>query len=105
MTTTWKINKLFCKISEGSLTNVVDTIYWECKKSDGVNEVSEKGFSTLDTPDSNAFVQYNNLTKEQVIAWIQTNLGTTRLTALNDRLDARLTAKTTMISLDPPFQN
>lgn len=105
MTTTWNIDKMVCKISEGSLTNVVEYIHWECKKSDGVNEVSEKGFCTLSQPDPNSFTQYNQLTKTQVVSWIQTTLGSSKLTELADRLSARLTEKTTMVSLDPPFTN
>ena len=96
---------MVCKISEGSLTNVVEYIHWECKKSDGVNEVSEKGFCTLSQPDPNSFTQYNQLTKTQVVSWIQTTLGSSKLTELADRLSARLTEKTTMVSLDPPFTN
>ena len=105
MINTWNIDKMVCKSSEGSLTNVVESIYWECKKSDGVNEVSEKGVCTLSQPDPNSFTPYNQLTKAQVVSWVQTTLGSSRLTELADRLSAKLTEKTTKVSLDPPFTN
>ena len=105
MTTTWNINKMVCKISEGALTNVVESIYWECKKSDGINEVSEKGFCTLAQPNENSFTPYDQLTKTQVISWIETTLGTNGLNALDVRLSSRLTAKTTTTVLNPPFSN
>ena len=96
---------MICKISEGALTNVVESIYWECKKSDGTNEVSESGFCKLAQPNENSFTPYNQLTKAQVIDWVQSTLGTSRLSDLDSRLSTKLTAKITMISLDPPFTN
>lgn len=105
MTTTWNINKMICKISEGSLTNIVESIYWECKKSDGINEVSESGFCTLAQPNENSFTPYDQLTKAQVISWVETTLGTDRLTAIDSRLSSRLIAKASTVVLNPPFSN
>jgi hypothetical protein len=105
MTTTWNINKMVCKVAEGGLINVVESVYWECKKSDGTNEVSEKGFCILAQPNENSFTPYDQLTKIQVISWIETTLGTDSLTSLNARLSSRLTAKATTVVLNPPFTN
>jgi hypothetical protein len=106
MTTTWSIIKLICKTTEGNLSNVVYRVNWECKKSDDVNNfVTEQGMCILPQPDPNNFIQYNSLTKTEVVTWVQSELGTTFITGLETRLTERLDEKVNTVTLDPPFNN
>ena len=106
MTTTWNIIKLICKTTDGNLSNVVYRIHWECKKSDTANNtVSEEGICTLSQPDPNNFIQYNSLTKAEVVAWVQSTLGATFVNLVETRLTERLNEKLSTVTLDPPFNN
>jgi hypothetical protein len=106
MNTTWNIIKLICKNNDNNLSNVVYRVQWECKKSDSTgNFVKEGGMCTLPQPDLNNFIQYNSLIKTEVVAWVQSELGTTFISGLETRLTERLDEKVNTVSLDPPFTN
>lgn len=55
------------------LTNVVQTITWQCVADDGVNTVSAYGMTNLQSPQG-TFVNYEDLTEPMVLGWIQNSL-------------------------------
>jgi hypothetical protein len=106
MTTVWNITKLICKTDNASLTNVVYRIMWECKKQDVSGTfVFETGMCTLPQPDPNDFIQFNNLTKTNVVSWVHLVLGQDYLNTIETRLTARLTERLNTVELNPPFSN
>jgi hypothetical protein len=106
MTTSWNIIKLTCKTTDSNLSNVVYRVRWECKKQDTSGTyVTEEGFCTLAQPDPNNFIQFNNLTKAEVVSWVHSDLGQDYVNLVESRLSGRLTEKLTTVTLDPPFSN
>jgi hypothetical protein len=55
---------------EGDLSKVVKQITWQFVGTEGDNLVSVPFTTTLDDPDSELFIDYENITKEQAIEWV-----------------------------------
>jgi hypothetical protein len=88
------------------LSNVVYKVQWECKRSDSSNNsVDETGICTLTQADPNNFIQYDNLTKAEVVNWVKSTLGTPLVNIIEARLVNRLNDKLSTVILDPPFTN
>jgi hypothetical protein len=109
MTNTWLIEKLVCKASQNGLTNTVCDVHWRYVKSLTSNgkeySVNNNGIVRLSSPDPNSFTNYENLTKTQVVTWVQTILGTEYISEMDTRLSNRITDISTQIILDLPFEN
>jgi len=104
MTTTWDIIELTCKQSENGLSNIVYKIKWECKVSDTLNNtMSLESVTVLGPPTPSTFTAYNNLTKQQVMTWLHSTLGQTRVAEIEARQIERLNEKVQTIVLDLPF--
>lgn len=108
MTTTWTIEKLICKSSENGLNNVVYQIHWKYTKSTTIGDETyskyNNGIITIPSPDPQLFTSYENLTKEQVVGWVQTTLGQEYITDMDTRLTNNVTDQTTQIVLELPFE-
>ena len=73
---TYKIFPFRCRINQDGLTNVIQTISWEFTQPTDVDgttyELTVRGTTELPNVDPNNFIDTDNLTKEQVITWIET---------------------------------
>lgn len=66
----WKISNLERDVATGG----VKKIHWACTASEGGVGVSDGGVKILNpAPSDPAFVPYDDLTKEQVMAWLHEN--------------------------------
>lgn len=67
----WKVNRMVVK-NDSELSNVIINIYWE---KIGVDEDGDTGAfygnMTLPAPDTTMFVEFNQLTENQVIEWVK----------------------------------
>ena len=73
----WQISQIEVVKSSGDLSNVAQTIHW---RLDGVEDGCTSGVYgavTLADPDPNNFVNYEGLTPDQVVSWIESALGPT----------------------------
>ena len=68
-TITWTIEQLDRQLSDGLVT----TAHWRCTAVDGDYSTTSYGSVGLERGDT--FVEYNNLTQEQVIGWVKDKLG------------------------------
>ena len=84
METTWTITQLDRKLSDGLVTNV----YWRCVVMDGNQSVSTSGSVGVERGDT--FTPYEELTKEQVLGWVKSNLEASDIEA---GLQSHLVAK------------
>jgi len=91
----WNITKLIVNPTEGSYSDVVTTVLWECSTSQVVNGVTfdsiTSGLTSVPSPES-GFTPYANLTQDQVLDWVWTN-GINRSqveTAVNDELQKQI---------------
>lgn len=75
----WKILQLDAKIHENDLDNVIYTIHWRYvaeDNSDEANPISRDIIGTLGVtynPDE-PFIEYADLTKEDVVGWLEDEL-------------------------------
>ena len=68
----WKINQLEVAPSEGDLTNVVITAWWQAiDEQDGFTG-TVYSYCTLPAPEGE-FTPYEDLTEEQVLGWVWDN--------------------------------
>ena len=110
MTVDWNIEKLECKVLENGLTNVVSKIQCICKVTDIINNKSyvssKRILLSISPPNLPNFTEFEELTKSQVVGWIEDTLGedlTSLTTELSDKNN--LQANPIVITLNPPFNN
>ena len=87
-TYTWNVenNGLECFPTFESQINVVFKVHWKVNATDGINNVSIFGKQLLDYKKDN-FVEFSNLTEEQIINWVQSAMGTDKVTEIQTQLD------------------
>jgi len=105
-TYTWDIAQLQCYPSHGEKANVVVAIHWVLTGTDGVNSASRQGASGVSFDSDAQFTPYENLTKDELISWVETSLGEEGVQEIKDGVDsdlAQLASQPTFISL--PWSN
>lgn len=77
-TITWSITQMQAKPTEGSYTDVVVTASWQCTASEVSGgtpyAASNNGAVSFPMP-SGSFTPYDQLTQEQVLGWVFTEIG------------------------------
>ena len=86
----WKITQMEAKIKDGELENVIFRIWWELVASDG--EVKPTYALTMDQllveyKEGDPFIPYSDLTKEDVVGWIEASLD---VDAIKSKLDQEI---------------
>jgi hypothetical protein len=71
-TTTWIIEWMQCKPTEGTLTDVVVTAGWRCNGVQDTYNATNYGTASFPLPDG-TFTPYADLTQEQVLGWCWAN--------------------------------
>jgi hypothetical protein len=71
----WEINKVD-KTSTDNLSDIIQTVHWYAEATDGVHVVHEVGELELDEPETNRFIEFTNLTKQDIVDWLHANLDT-----------------------------
>lgn len=66
----WTIERLYVKPVEGPFTNLVVTADWRVTGNQGAAYGTCYGATTFAPPDPEAFVQYKDLTLNQVLDWV-----------------------------------
>ena len=72
MTIIWLIERLLCKPTEGSLTDVVITADWRCNGSQESFSGTCYGSCSFQPP-TGSFTPYDQLTEQQVLDWCYAN--------------------------------
>lgn len=89
MTTTWRIIDTISKKSDGLITKVI----YECRLKLEDDRVSSIGEITLTGDSTNPnFVPFSDLTEQTVIGWVQSSLGEDQVTAIETKLQNRISA-------------
>ncbi len=76
-TYTWKINQLDAKIQQDGLDNVIYTVHWSYIAQDDsepkitANCIGSEYFKYIE---GEPFTPYNELSKEDVVGWLESNL-------------------------------
>lgn len=100
----WIISAMDVKLSEGELKDVVFNIHWRRNASDGQYSAEVYGTCPVGNPTPEQFVSYEDLTKEEVEAWLEASLD---VAELDENLNAQIELKKNPIDaqLPPPFEN
>ena len=78
ITYSWEINKVD-KVTVDGMHDVINKVYWYAEATDGVQVTHEVGELTLEEPDPDRFIEFGNLTKLDIIGWLQSKLDTTAI--------------------------
>jgi hypothetical protein len=104
----WIISAMDCKIHEGEMTDVVQTVHWRYNATDIVDEknyfAEMYGATAVGEPTPENFTSYPDLTKEQVVGWLEETLD---VTSMQENLTKQIELKINPIdvTLPPPFAN
>jgi len=86
----FEIRELIVAPTENSLTDVVKIISWCYTLEEGEHRVSVKGSTEVPPPSSESFIEFNSLTKEQVIGWVREKVGEEKLAEYNVALSEKM---------------
>ena len=92
-TYSWRINALDAKIHENDLDNVIYTIHWSFIGQDDSEEpvmASSTGTSGVQYNPENPFISYDDLTKEDVVGWLEAGLN---VDSMKESLDKQIELK------------
>jgi len=73
MNISWLIERLLCKPTEGSNTDVVITADWRCNGSQDQYSGTCYGSCSFAPPSGSGFTPYEDLTEQQVLDWCFAN--------------------------------
>ena len=96
----WVVSSLHAKIQEGELSNVIESVHWRYQAEDAEGNIADVyGSVGLEAPDAETFKPFEEITKEDVEAWLEAKLDVESLKA---GLDAKLEliANPTHVSLN-----
>ena len=89
----WRINALDAKIHENDLDNVIYTVHWSFIGQDDSEEpVSASSIGTLGVQYNaeEPFIEYADLTKEDVVGWLEAGLD---VEAMKQNIDNQIELK------------
>ncbi len=95
-----------CKVQEGQMTDVVQTVHWRYNATEIVNETTyfaeTYGASITEEPTPDNFTSYSDLTKEQVVGWLEEILD---VASMQENLinQINLQINPINVTLPPPF--
>jgi hypothetical protein len=103
ITYTWVISQLDCAPHENGLDDVVKTIHWRYQATDGAYTADCYGTVGVGDVDPDDFTPYPDLTKDQIVEWLEANLD---VESLEQGLAAELAdlANPPIVSPDLPWQ-
>jgi hypothetical protein len=92
-TYSWRINALDAKIHENDLDNVIYTVHWSFIGQDDSEEpVMANSIGTLGVQynPEDPFIEYDDLTKEDVVGWLEAGLD---VEAMKQNIDNQIELK------------
>jgi hypothetical protein len=86
---TWTIDSMTVMPQVAGFSNVVYKVFWTVTDTDGVYTGGRAG-STEFSPPTGAFIPYADLTEAQVLGWVQAELGTDQVAAIEQDLNQQI---------------
>jgi hypothetical protein len=86
-TYTWSVDSIDCIPSLEGQTNVVSNVHWRVNATDGTHDVTTYGVQPLTYTAGSSFTEYEGLTLETVIGWVQSAMGTDKVAEIQTQLD------------------
>lgn len=102
-TYTWKINAVDCYTLKDGLENVAYNVHWTLTATDGEHTASSIGVNSIGSPNPDNFVAFEDLTEENVIAWIEAALDVDTMKAnLDKQIEDLVAPKVVTLQLNKP---
>lgn len=100
-TYTWFIAALDCKVNENNLQDVVYNVHWRytATNENGIN-AQTYGAQAVSPPSEEVFTPYDELTKEQVVGWLEASMD---VPAMNLMLDNQIELIVNPVDVTPPL--
>ena len=88
----WKINALDAKITEGDNSDVIYTVHYSLIATDDTGEYTASSIGTLGvTYDPDNFTPYADLTKDDVVGWLEADLDVETMKAnLDNQIELKI---------------
>lgn len=103
----WNFNPLEVVYNEDSMTNVVNTVHWQLYATHTSASITVQNIGTvgLETPVSESFVPYSELTKEIVTGWVEAKLGEEHINNMKSGLSASISDRLFPVrgTMTPPW--
>ena len=99
MAVTWNVASLIATKTVGSLSDVVTSVHWTASDSETVgsgdsavvHNGSSYGSVELAEADSGSFIAYEDITKDNAIAWAKAAIGSEQVTVIETAIAAQIT--------------
>ena len=107
MTTDWVISAMECRVHEENMDDVVIIVHWRYQARE-LHEEKEYfaetyGATSVGMPDPENFTPYDQLTKEQVVGWLEEELDVEQMNAsLQENINLQINPVT--VTLPPAWQ-
>ena len=100
----WLISACDVILDEGTMKDVITTIHWRYNATNDGFFAETYGASAMGQPTPENFTDYNNVTKEQMVGWLE---GVLDVPAMQESLNAQieLLKNPVTATLPPPFNN
>jgi hypothetical protein len=100
----WIISAMECKVKEDNLSDVVILVHWRYNAASDEYFADTYGATSVPLPTGEDFTPYAELTKEQVVSWLENTLD---VEAMQLQLEANIELQINPINvtLPPPFEN
>ena len=103
----WDVSTCDTYPSKSGKSNVVHNVHCRLTATDDTNKDSDGnpqtskiyGTQSLDTSDLSSFINWSSLKTSDVQSWVETALGSDKVTAMKATLDAEIAAKVTPTSV------
>lgn len=104
ITNTWGVVQLDAYPEKDGLTDVVFTVHWNLTGDDNEGHTGYAYGSvgvTLD--EGGSYTPYNELTKEQVVGWVQESLGAEQVASLEASVASQIEQQINPTVVTPPL--
>ena len=103
----WDVSTCDTYPTKSGKSDVVHNVHWRLTATDDTNKDSEDNFQTatvygsqtLDTSDLSSFINWSSLKTSDVQSWVETALGSYKVTEIKASLDTEIAAKVSPTSV------
>jgi len=103
----WDVSTCDTYPTKSGKSNVIHNVHWRLTATDDTNKDSENNFQTatvygsqtLDTSDLSSFINWSSLKTSDVQSWVETALGSDKVTEMKASLDTEIAAKVSPTSV------
>lgn len=89
----WIVHQMVCAPQVEGQTDVVLEVHWRKNATSGQISATTYGSVSLSYHPDNPFTPYADLTKEQVVAWVEEALGAERCEEIDIGLESQIAAQ------------